>query len=340
MRSRSDTPRVCAESGGRRNGARDRRLAEQSPTGTQAAAILACDLLCVDAVLLRSVYVLFFIEIETRRVHLAGITRNPTGPWIAQQARNLAIDGVLDRFRVLIRDRESKFTAVFDEICTTAVVRVIRTPIRTPVANAYAERFVQTDRRECLDWLLVASERHLRRVLLEHLELYHHERPHRGLALQPPNPAGQPTTGPVRRRDRLDGLVHEYHGAAARAHNRILKPFTSRRTGGRLLFGSESVASTRDCCSSLGSLQTQLDTTRFARAAKRGTGRSLRRRQCLADRAERTVLGDSEAVLRAVGCDVDVRGGSRGLSARWYLVQRDCAFAGREVSEGPGLSGC
>ena len=181
----------------------------------QAVGILASRFFCVDTILLRRVYVLFFIEIETRRVHLAGITRNPTGAWVAQQARNLAMDGVLDRFRFLIRDRDGKFTAVFDRIFTTEGIRVIRTPIRTPVANAYAERFVQTVRRECLDWLLIGNERHLHRVLVDYLEHYHHERPHRGLALRPPNPAAQPNSGPVRRRDRLNGLIHEYHRAAA-----------------------------------------------------------------------------------------------------------------------------
>jgi putative transposase len=92
---------------------------------------------------------------------------------------------------------------------------VIQTPIRTPVANTYAERFVQTVRRECLDWLPVGSERHLRRVLLEYLEHYHHERPHRRLALRPPDPTPKQATGPVSRRDRFDGRLYEYHRAAA-----------------------------------------------------------------------------------------------------------------------------
>jgi putative transposase len=181
----------------------------------QAAGILACDFFCVDTILLRRVYVLFFIELETRRVHLAGITRNPTGQWVAQQARNLALAGVLDRFRLLIRDRDSKFTGVFDEVFATERIRVIRTPIRTPVANAHAERFVQTVRRECLDRLLVANESHLRRVLVEFLEHYHHERPHRGLELRPPDPVPRPDCGRVERRDRLNGLLHEYYRTAA-----------------------------------------------------------------------------------------------------------------------------
>jgi putative transposase len=196
----------------------------------QAAGILACDFFCADTILLRRVYVLFFIELETRRVHLAGITRNPTGRWVAQQACNLALAGVLDRFRSLIRDRDSKFTGVFDEVFATEGIRVIRTPIRTPVANAHAERFAQTVRRECLDWLLVAHESHLRHVLVEFLEHYHHERPHRGLELRPPDPVPRPDCGRIERRDRLNGLLHEYYRAAARSQIEYWNPSRSVRS--------------------------------------------------------------------------------------------------------------
>ena len=181
----------------------------------QTSGVLACDFFCVDTILLRRLYVLFFIEHRTRRVHLAGITTNPTGAWVAQQARNLAISGILDHVSVLIRDRDAKFTSVFDEIFTSEGVRVILTPVRTPVANAYAERVVRTIRRECLDWILIHNERHLRRILVDYLEHYHQERPHRGLALQPPDPPPRPGTGPIERRDRLGGLINEYHRAAA-----------------------------------------------------------------------------------------------------------------------------
>ena len=181
----------------------------------QANGIIACDFFCVDTILLRRLYVLFFIEVGTRRVHLAGITQHPTGAWVAQQARNVAIAGTLDAPQFLIRDRDSKFTRVFDTVVETEGIRVIRTPIRTPVANAYAERFVKTVRRECLDWLLITGERHLRRVLVDYLNHYHQERPHRGLALRPPDPPDRPDIGPIKRRDRLGGLIHEYHRAAA-----------------------------------------------------------------------------------------------------------------------------
>ena len=180
----------------------------------QASGVLACDFLCVDTIRLRTIYVLFFIELDTRRVHLAGLTRNPGGAWVAQQARNLAPSGVLDRFRFLIRDRDSKFTAAFDAVFATEGVRVIKTPVRTPVANAYAERFVRTLRRECLDWLLIYNERHLHSVLRQYVEHYNAERPHRALRLQPPDPPERPTTGRIERRDRLAGLIHEYQLAA------------------------------------------------------------------------------------------------------------------------------
>jgi putative transposase len=137
------------------------------------------------------------IELETRRVHLAGVTQNPTGSWVAQQARNLALAGTLDRFRFLIRDRDSKFTTAFETVYASDGIRVIQTPIRTPVANAYVERFVRTVRAECLDWLLIRSEHHLHRVLREYLEHYNHERPHRGRGLQAPDP-------PPATRDRTD----------------------------------------------------------------------------------------------------------------------------------------
>jgi putative transposase len=104
---------------------------------SQAAGILSCDYFCVDAILLRRIYVLFFIEIGTRRVHVAGIPQHPTGTWVAQQARNLAQEATLAApLRFLIRDRDSKFIPAFDTVFASEQIRVIQTPIHTPVANA------------------------------------------------------------------------------------------------------------------------------------------------------------------------------------------------------------
>jgi putative transposase len=166
---------------------------------------------------LRRLYVLFFIELGNRRVHLAGCTANPSGAWVVQQARNLSFTNVLERMRFLIHDRDSKFTAAFDELFRSEGIKVIHTPVQAPQANAYAERFVRTVRNECLDWLLILGRSHLEKVLRTYIQHYNQERPHRGLALQPPEPVRvkQPPSGDVRRRDHLGGLLHEYYRAAA-----------------------------------------------------------------------------------------------------------------------------
>jgi putative transposase len=184
----------------------------------QAGSMLACDFFTVETLSLRRFYVLFFIELGSRRVHLAGCTTNPTGAWVAQQARNLSFTGLFDRMRFLIHDRDSKFSRAFDEVFRSEGIRVIHTPIRAPQANAYAERFVRTIRAECLDWLLILGRRHLERVLRAYATHCNRERPHRALALHPPEPAtaiAQPNIGRIERRDLLGGLIHEYHRAAA-----------------------------------------------------------------------------------------------------------------------------
>ena len=140
---------------------------------------------------------------------------HPTGDWVTQQARNLLIDlgEGADRFRFLIRDRDSKFTAAFDTVFTGADIRIIRTPIRAPRANAIAERFIGTLRRECLNHLLITGTRHLAAVLEEYVKHYNTHRPHRSLNQHPPaGPTPPPCGATVRplRRDRLGGLLHEY----------------------------------------------------------------------------------------------------------------------------------
>jgi putative transposase len=161
----------------------------------QAKTISACDFFTVDTVLLKRIYVLFFIEIGTRHVHLAGVTAHPTGAWVTQQARNLLMDlgRHVERLRYLIRDRDAKFTAALDTVFTAADIQIIRTPPQAPQGNAYAERWVGTVRRECTDRILIVNERHLARVLAEYTAHYNGHRPHRALAQRPPHPS---PTGP------------------------------------------------------------------------------------------------------------------------------------------------
>jgi transposase InsO family protein len=183
--------------------------------------MLACDFFHVDTVLLRRFYVLFFIELDTRRVYVTGVTANPVREWVIQQARNLssvlAERAVAVRF--LIRDRDAKFTASFDEVFRSEGIRIICTPVRAPRANAFAERFVGTVRRECLDRMLVFSRHQLEAVLSEFVDHYNGHRPHRSLDQAsplgpPPLPISCPDQKRLRRSDRLGGLIHEYELAA------------------------------------------------------------------------------------------------------------------------------
>src|SRR5512133_2955840 len=181
----------------------------------QAQAILAVDFAHVDTTFLRRLYVLVVIEHGRRRVHLAGITAHPTGAWVTQQARNLLMDlgNRAEQFRFLIRDRDAKFTDAVDAVFAGADIRIIRTPVRAPQANAIAERFIGTLRRECLDHLLITGPHHLTVVLREFVEHYNAHRPHRSLDQHPPaRPTPPPCEATVRplRRDRLGGLIHEY----------------------------------------------------------------------------------------------------------------------------------
>jgi len=144
----------------------------------QAASIVACDFFTVESVLLRRYYVLLFIAHASRRVWLAGCRTNRTGAWVTQQARNLGLDVADQGIRVLLRDRDSRYNGRFDEVLRSSGIRIVKTPVRAPRANAIAERFVRTIRTECLDWLLILNRRHLQRVLRVYVDHYNVHRPH------------------------------------------------------------------------------------------------------------------------------------------------------------------
>ena len=190
----------------------------RSSSAPRRLRLLACDFFSVDTVLLKRHYVLSFIELDTRRVYCTGVTAHPTGPWVVQQARNLtmALEDRVHPVRFLIRDRDAEFTSSFDEVFRADGVRIIRTPVRAPRANAFAERFVGTVRRECLDRMLIFGRRHLERVLAEYIAHYNGHRLHRALgqlaplALDSPPPIDDPEPAGLCRNDAVFGLIHGY----------------------------------------------------------------------------------------------------------------------------------
>jgi putative transposase len=172
----------------------------------------------VETLFLKTLHVLFFLEVGTQRVYLAGCTAHPTAAWVAQQARNLTWTfqeaGTPPRF--LIHDRDAKFAPAFGTVFAAEGVEVVHTPYRAPTANAYAERWVRSARAECLDHPLIVGEGHLRPVLAAYVAHYNEARPHQGLDQRCPAPITVASRhGPVQRRDVVGGLLHEYYREAA-----------------------------------------------------------------------------------------------------------------------------
>jgi putative transposase len=186
-------------------------------------SLLAVDFFTVETICLRRLYILFFIEVGSRRVHLAGCTANPSAPWVIQQARHVswALADRSEPIRYLIRDRDQKFTERFDQVFRGDRIEVVRTPFCAPQANGVAERFVRTARSECFDRLLIVNQQHLERIAREFVDHYNGHRPHRALSLTPPEPRRPiATVSPshdagILRRDRLGGVIHEYELLAA-----------------------------------------------------------------------------------------------------------------------------
>jgi putative transposase len=199
----------------------------------QASGVVATDFFHVDTILLKRLYVLFFIELGRRRIWITGVSAHPNAGWVTQQARNVTGDltdaDIAAKF--LVRDRDTKYVGSFDEVFKAEGTEILRTPFRTPNANAFAERFVRTVRSECLDHLVVVNEAHLERILRGYARHYNGHRPHQGLAQEIPAPERTAPLqvvrtfdsrhrhhrrhpGRIRRHDRLGGLIHEYELAA------------------------------------------------------------------------------------------------------------------------------
>jgi putative transposase len=181
-----------------------------------AETLVAADFFSVDTIFFKRLYVLIYVHLASRRVLLASCTSAPNAAWVTQQARNLSWrledEGV--EVSVLIHDRDKKFALQADRLLQSQGARVILTPLMAPRANAHAERWIGSCRRECLDWMLVLNQRHLERVIHEYCLHFNEERPHRSRNLRPPASRSDPLQlagGQIERSTRLGGLLSNYH---------------------------------------------------------------------------------------------------------------------------------
>lgn len=165
---------------------------------------------------LKTVYVLFFIDLKTRRVDIAGITMHPGAAFMAQIARNLTdpVEGFLRGHRFLICDRDTKFTEQFERILKDSGVELVLTPRQAPNCNAYAERFVLSIKSECLRKMIFFGEKPFRRAVASYVEHYHEERPHQALENAPIDPFGETGSGAIQCNERLGGVIKHYNRAA------------------------------------------------------------------------------------------------------------------------------
>ena len=184
----------------------------------RASSVLACDFFSVDTVLLKRLYVLVFIELDTPRVQVTGVTAHPIGSCVVRQARSptMALEDRTRPVRLLVRDRAIRFTPGFGETFEAGGIRITHTPVRAPRANAVAERAVGTVRRAGLGRMMIFGRRHLQRAPVEYVAHDNGHRPHRALGQQAPlaaetaPPSSDPAPGQLRRRGVVFGLFHEY----------------------------------------------------------------------------------------------------------------------------------
>jgi transposase InsO family protein len=182
---------------------------------THARDVWACDFIPVIDLLFQQIYVFFIVELATRRVVHFGVTRQPSQFWVAQQLREATPNGEKPRF--ILRDNDSQYGTAFDAVAKATGIEILRTPYRTPRANAIAERFAGSLRHECLDHILIFGERQLRRVIAAYVAYFNDSRPHQGIDQRVPcgpRTPVEPTAGKIIVFPVLNGLHNEYRRAA------------------------------------------------------------------------------------------------------------------------------